>query len=90
MNKRIKKKKYKQYHRQFCHVSYAYKQRWTKDKYSDSYQCPKCGWDSLDADSANMKMAKILWNHGSFYDYEFEAEYKCPVCGTIFSYVDGT
>ena len=50
MNKRIKKKKFKQYHMQFCHVSYAYERGWTKYKYSESYQCPKCGWDSLDAD----------------------------------------
>lgn len=89
MNKRIKKKKFKQYHIQFCHVSYAYERGWTKYKYSESYQCPKCGWDSLDADDEDMKMGKVLWKHGGFYDYECEVEYKCPVCGTVFSFIDG-
>lgn len=87
MNKRVRKKKYKQYHRQFCYESFPYRQGWTKDKYSDLYQCPNCGWDSL-ADG-DYKIGKVLWKHGGFYDYEFEIEYKCPVCGTIFSYVDG-
>lgn len=88
MNKRIKKKKFKQYHKQFCHESYDYQQGWTKRKYAH-YQCPKCGWDSLEADSDDMGMAKILWTTGGFYDYKFEAEYKCPVCGTVFSFIDG-
>ena len=88
MNKSIRKKKFKQFQRIFCHEGYAYQQGWTKNKYSDEWQCPKCGWDSLDSDP-NCEMGKILWQHGGFYDYEFEVEYKCPVCGTTFSYMDG-
>lgn len=87
MNKRIRKKKFKQYHKQFCHLDIGYEQGWSKRKF-DSYQCPKCGWDSLDADE-EMKLGKLLWQTGGFYDYSFEVEYKCPCCGTIFSYIDG-
>ena len=78
MNKRIRKKRFKNYHKRFCHPS---------DK-RYSWQCPKCGWDSLEADE-NCSLGRILWQRGGFTDYEFEIEYKCPVCGTIFSYVDG-
>lgn len=76
MNKRIRKKHFKQYHKQFCHTPTC------------SYQCPKCGWDSLQADE-DCSLGKILWQTGGFTDYEFMVEYKCPVCGTVFSYVDG-
>lgn len=48
----------------------------------------KCGWDSLSADD-ECRMGKTLWQRGGFYDFEFEVEYKCPVCGNVFSYVDG-
>ncbi len=88
MNKRIKKKKFKQYHKQFCHESFAYRQGWTSNKYSEVYQCIECGWDSLEADE-DMKLGHILWSTGGFYDLEFEVEYKCPVCGNIFRYCDG-
>lgn len=88
MNQRIKKKKFKEYHKQFCHTSHEYDLGWTKDKYSNDTQCPKCGWDSLDADE-NLEMGTILWKRGGFYDYSFEVEYKCPLCRTIFSYIDG-
>lgn len=88
MNKRIKKKLYKKYHRKFCHVSWDYLHGYAKTQYSDSNQCPKCGWDALEADP-DLKSAKILWSRGSFTDYEFEAEYKCPLCGTVFRYRDG-
>ncbi|RDU25043.1 hypothetical protein [Anaerosacchariphilus polymeriproducens] len=87
MNKRQKKKIIRNYHRQFCHVSYWNK----KDKYRQkyyNYQCPKCGWDSIDADE-DIVLGNILWQQGGFYDYQFEVEYKCPVCNTVFSYVDG-
>ena len=76
MNKRQRKKNYKNYHKQFCY------------KPSDSYQCPKCGWDSAIADE-EIKLGKIISSRGGFYDYYFEVEYKCPVCGTVFSYTDG-
>ena len=88
MRARQKKKNFKNYHRQFCHTSWEYEQGYSKNKYSESTQCPNCGWDSLMADE-NLEMGKILWSHGGFYDHEFEVEYRCPLCGTTFSYVDG-
>lgn len=81
MNKRIKKKKFKQFQKQFCEPPFY-------EKGYAEWQCKKCGWDSLSADD-ECKMGKILWQRGGFYDYGFEVEYKCPVCGSIFSYVDG-
>lgn len=78
MNKRQKKKRWKEYHKQFCRKDTKY-----------DWCCPNCGWDSLDADE-EIHMGRIVWQYGSFYDYSFEVEYKCPVCGTVFSYVDGT
>lgn len=81
MNRRIEKKKFKQYHKQFCHDK-------REKGFLESWQCPKCGWDTLEADE-EMEMGKIIWERGGFYDYEFEAEYKCPVCGTVFSFCDG-
>jgi hypothetical protein len=89
MNKRIIKKKFKMYHRGFCHVSYDYERGLTTNKYSEPYQCPNCGWDSLNADE-DLGLGKILWSSGGFYDYEFEIEYKCPCCNTVFNYVDGS
>ncbi len=88
LNKRIRKKKFKRYHKQFCHESFAYRHGLTKNKYSESSQCSECGWDALEADE-DMKLGHILWSRGGFYDYEFEVEYKCPVCGNVFSYCDG-
>lgn len=87
MNKRIKKKKIKQYNQLFCHLSYEYLHNMSRNKYC-SYQCPNCGWDALEADE-ELKMGKVLWQTGDFYDYSFEVEYKCPCCGTVFSYIDG-
>lgn len=82
MNKRIKKKKFKLFQRQFCEPPFY------GNKGYAEWQCDKCGWDSLDADQECL-MGKILWHMGGFYDYQFEVEYKCPVCGNVFSYVDG-
>ena len=78
MNKRIKKKKFKQFREPPFYEEKGYAE----------WQCKRCGWDSLSADD-ECRMGKILWKHGGFCDYEFEVEYKCPVCGSIFSYVDG-
>lgn len=76
MNKRQKKKNIKNFHKQFCH------------KIAGSDQCPKCGWDAVLADP-DLQMGSVLWRRGGFYDLEFEVGYKCPVCGTEFSYLDG-
>lgn len=77
MNKRIQKKKILQKHRKYCHP----------EKIS-TYQCPKCGWDSAEADP-DLEMGRILWQCGGLYDLEFCVEYICPVCRTVFSYEDG-
>ena len=87
MNKRIKKKRRKQYHKQFCHESFEYQHGYSKRKYAAD-QCPKCGWDSDQADT-EYQMARILWRRGGFFDMQFEAEYTCPVCNTVFSFIDG-
>lgn len=84
MNKRIKKKKIKRFHRRFCSPPFYDGKRY---RYQE-YQCDRCGWDSLDADP-DCQFGKILWQSGGFYDLEFEVEYKCPVCGNVFSYMDG-
>lgn len=88
MNQRIKNKKLKQYHKQFCRGGWNPKTFDYDGTCLAEWQCPKCGWDTLEADE-EMAMGKILWSRGDFYDYEFEIEYKCPVCGTVFSYCEG-
>lgn len=90
MNRRIKKKRFKMYHKQFCHPSWHYKMglvKRPKDQL-DPYQCPKCCWDSLDADE-DLELGRILWWYNGYEGSSFEIEYKCPVCGTVFSYEDG-
>lgn len=77
MNKRQRKKSNKNFHKQFC-----------CRVIKESNQCPKCGWDAVMADP-DLQLGRILWRRGGFYDLEFEVEYKCPVCGTVFSYMDG-
>lgn len=77
MNKRTKKKKFKQHHKQFCYPI----------KYE--FQCPKCGWDSIEADEDG-KIGEILWEQYYPDGMDYEIKYKCPLCGTEFGYVDGT
>lgn len=77
MNKRIKKKKIIQYHKKFCYPRLY------------EFQCPKCGWDSMEADKGG-KIGKILWEQYYPDGMDYEVSYKCPVCGTEFNYVDGT
>lgn len=72
MNKRIKKKKLKNYHKRFCNDGI------------EDYNCPKCSWDSIDADDY-LELAK---NVVKYPDGSFEVKYNCPICNTEFEYWD--
>lgn len=78
MNKRIKKKKFKEYHKTFC-----------SESNSSEWECPKCNWDSLSADD-DMKLADKTETHYGYFTNDFEVFYTCPVCNTKFSYWDST
>ena len=69
MNKRIKKKKSKKY----CH----------KKNYIGSWQCKKCGWDSLE----DLSHSKVVWVSPD--NEEWQVHCKCPVCGNKFDYFEG-
>lgn len=79
MNKRIKKKKFKEYHKRFCNDLF--------ENEDNDWECPKCHWDSLDADEEMKLIDKIEYDYGYLHS-RFELFYTCPVCNTKFSYWD--
>ena len=84
MNRRLKKKKYKQFQKQFCEPPFYGKRGYA------GWQCNKCGWNSLAADQDH-NMGYLLDTTERYFDfgYDYEIEYICPVCGNVFSYIDG-
>ena len=68
MNRRIRKKRAKKY----CVKGYL-----------GSWQCSKCGWDSL----ADLSHSEIVWVSSDGEDWQVHC--KCPVCGNKFDYFDG-
>lgn len=77
MRKRIRKKKFLEKQKKYCHPEEP-----------SMYRCSKCGWDAVEADP-DLEMGRILWQRGGFYDLDFCVEYQCPICKTTFCFEDG-
>ena len=54
------------------------------------WQCPKCGWDSLGGDPEADEFEITRCCPGPEGGQDFDIEYTCPICGTVFSYSDST
>lgn len=80
MNKRQKKKR----RNKFIALN-----NYPQEPFSE-WQCPYCGWDHLDNDPEYEKCTTS--NHWRSWEgcANWDVDVKCPVCGTEFSYSDGT